>query len=239
MKYSVFVDTLIITVVIAISGIYHVSAQPIPSKEATYYDDFSSYTPGSPPSGWLLRGADEVMPAVKDVGGSGPSYRLVDFPEVPWPYRDRWLLKDGLIPHAPYTATIKLNFQNDVADRGGLTIAWNDTNASCIDIQPNVYHDTIDFRVTYNGPIQSNVMVSNVGDIPISPFTNYWLMVVVTDDTPGHGQLLVLWSTNGTNFRQVISATGLQDLRGFVGLSTAGPHFPHIYFDDFSVSAIP
>jgi hypothetical protein len=66
--------------------------QPTPqpsSKEAIYFDDFSSYTPGFPPTGWLLRGADQVTPTVQEIGGIGPSYRLVDFPEVPWQYWDR------------------------------------------------------------------------------------------------------------------------------------------------------
>src|SRR5262249_2755514 len=115
------------------------AAQPTLAATANYFDDFSGYTPGAPPTGWLLRGADQVTPTVKEVGGSDPSYRLVDFPEVPWQYWDRWLLKDGLMLSSFYTVTVKLNFQNSVADRAGLTIAWNDTNSNRIDIQPNVY----------------------------------------------------------------------------------------------------
>ena len=211
--------------------------QKPPETLSEYFDDFSSYTPGSPPSGWLLRGVDLVSVTVKDVGGTGQSYRIVDFQEVPWQYWGRTLLKDGLIPHAPYTVTVKLDFQNKVADRAGLTIAWND-NSNYIEIHPNVYHNDIEFRPTYSGPIQSNVKVSNVvGYIPISPFTDYWLRVDVKDDRPGQGQLSVLWSTDGTHFTQVANATGLQNLRGLAGVSTAGPHLPHVYFDDFSVSA--
>jgi len=232
---------LIVTVSIATSllspnGVRSISAQPALAAEATYFDDFSSYTPGSPPTGWLLRGADQVTPTVQEVGGSGPAYRLVDFPEVPWQYWGRSLLKNGLIPHAPYTVTVKLNFRQKVADRAGLTIAWNEANSNQIEIQPNVYGNDIEFRETYNGPIQSNPVVNSIGYIPISAFINYWLRVAVKDDSPGQGQLSVLWSTDGTNFREVINATGLHDLRGLVRISTAGPHLPHMYFDDFSVS---
>src|SRR5262245_16447952 len=178
--------------------LHHVSAQSTPTAQSNYFDDFSSYTPGAPPTGWLLRGADQVTPTVQEIGGTGSSYRLVDFPEVPWQYWDRWLLKDGLSLSSFYTVTVKLNFQNSVADRAGLTIAWNDTNSNRIDIQPNVYGDDIEFRVTYTGPIQSNVVVNNVSTIPINAFTNYWLRVVAKNYGPGQGQVLVFWSTDNT-----------------------------------------
>src|SRR5207244_165230 len=98
-----------------------------------------------PPSGWLLRGANEITPTIQEIGGTGPAYRLVSFPEVAWQYWDRWLLKDGLTLSASYTVTVKMNFRNSVADRAGLTIAWNDANWNRIDIQPNVYGQDIEF----------------------------------------------------------------------------------------------
>jgi len=240
MTKSVFI-ILIVAVTIAISlfslnGTRSTSAQSTLPVEVNYFDDFSSYSIGSPPSGWLLRGANEVTPTIKEVGGSGPSYQLLDFPEIPWQYTDRWLLKEGLNLSSLYTVTLKLNFQNNVADRAGLTIAWNDTTSNRVDIQPNVYGNGIEFRVTYNGPVQSNVVINNINNsIPINAFTNYWLRVVVKNYGLGQGQIFVFWSTNNTSFTQVITATGLQDLTGLVGISTAGPHLPHMYFDDFSV----
>src|SRR5437899_12186536 len=115
---------LIVTVSIAMSllspnGVHPTSAQPALATETSYFDEFSGYTPGLPPAGWLLRGADQVTPTVKEIGGTGSPYRLVDFPEVPWQYWDRWLLKDGLTLSSFYTVTVKLNFQNSVADRAG------------------------------------------------------------------------------------------------------------------------
>jgi hypothetical protein len=53
------------------------AAQPL-----TYFDDFSSYTPGQPPPGYLLRGASGAAPTVQEVGGTGPAYRRLSFPYV-------------------------------------------------------------------------------------------------------------------------------------------------------------
>jgi hypothetical protein len=200
-----------------------------------YFDDFGTYTPGSPPAGWLLRGTDGITPTIEEVGGSGPGYRWVSFPEVPWQYWDKWLLKPDLVLSSHYIVTVKMNFQNSVADRAGLTIAWDDASWNRIDIQPNVYWDDIEFRVAYTGPLPSNVNVANTDYIPIHAFTDYWLRVEAFDHGPGQGQVNVYWSTDGTNFTQVITATGLATVTGLAGISTAGPHMPHTHFDDFSI----
>ena len=71
------------------------TAQPI------YFDDFSSYTPGQPPTGYLLRGASGAAPTVQEVGGTGPAYRRLSFPYVGGQYWDSWALKDGLTLQAP------------------------------------------------------------------------------------------------------------------------------------------
>jgi hypothetical protein len=164
---------------------------------------------------------------------------LLNFPEVPWQYWDRWALKDGLVVAAPYVVTVKLNFQNSVADRAGLTIAWKDAKWNRIDIQPNVYGGDIEFRVTYTGSIHSNVVVtgpaSQGGGLPIQANTDYWLRVSATSTGPGNGQVIVYWSTDGSHFTAVETATGIADLTGLVGVGTAGPHLPHTYFDDFQV----
>jgi regulation of enolase protein 1 (concanavalin A-like superfamily) len=161
---------------------------------------------------------------------------VVSFPEVAWEYWDKWLLKDGLVFSGSYTVTVKLNSQNDVADRAGLTIAWDDTNWDRIDIQANVYSDDIEFRPTYRGPIQSSPTVARVGRISIDAGYNYWLRVVAVDNGPGQGQVRVYWSTDGISYDLVLVAEGMANLAGLVGVSTAGPHLPSVTFDDFQAA---
>ena len=204
------------------------------APDASYFDNFSGYTPGAAPSGWLLRGAGEVAPVIEEFGGTGAAYRLVSFPEVSWQYWDRWLLRNSLQFTSAYTVTTKLRALNDVADRLGLTIAWNDANWDRIDIQPNVYHDDIEFRVTYSGSKPSHTTLSTVGSITMNANQDYWLRAVAKDFGPGQCQVEVFWSENGSTFRKVVVATGLAEITGRVGLSTAGPHLPHTHFDDFS-----
>jgi regulation of enolase protein 1 (concanavalin A-like superfamily) len=207
----------------------------------TYFDDFSSYPPGQPPAGWLLRGsAETITPTIQEVGGSGPDYRQVFFPEVLWEYWDKWMIKDDLYLTGSYTVTVKMNFQTEMADRAGLTIAWDDAHWNRLDIQPNVYWDDIEFRITYIGPITYTYWATWEQYIPIDAFTDYWLRVEATDFGPGHGQAIISWSTDDITFRQVITATGLPEVAGRVGISTAGPHMPPVFFDDFTVKqALP
>ena len=205
----------------------------------TYFDDFSSYTPGQPPTGYLLRGASGVVPTVQEVGGTGPAYRLLSFPYVGGQYWDSWALKDGLTLQAPYVVTVKLNFQTS-GDRGGLTIAWNDTNWDRIDIQPNIYWQDVEFRITYTGPNPSSPVVTGAaltpGGLPMQVGTDYWLQVAATSNGPGQGQVIVSWSTDGTNFTPIVTATGLADVSGLAGMGTAGPNLPNTFFDDFQIA---
>lgn len=206
----------------------------------SYYDDFSGHPIGSPPSGYFLRGASGAAPSIEDSGGTGPSYQVLSFPPIGGQYWDSWALKDGMVMCGSYTIAVKLNFQSS-GDRAGVTIAWNDTNWDRIDIQPNIYFQNIEFRITYNGPISSNPSVTgsalNRYSLPMSVGTDYWIQIVATSNDPGHGQVAVNWSTDGVNFTQVVLATGLADLTGSAGVGTAGPNLPATNFDDFQIQA--
>lgn len=205
----------------------------------TFFDDFSADTPGLPPSGYLLRGTQMITPTVQQVGGSGPAYNVLTFPDVPWLYDNKWAIKDGLAVAAPYTTTVKLNFQESVADRAGLTLAWNDASGDHIDIQPNIFWQDIEFRVSYSGPYTSNLQLSgpatHSGGLSFTAQTDYWLRTAATSGGPGQGQVVVYWSSDDITFTPVLTATGLADVSGLVGLGTAGPHLPNVNFDDFEV----
>jgi len=209
------------------------------SSELDYFDDFSSYPVGFPPSGWIERGTTGISPTVIEVGGTGPDYRLVNFPEVSWEYWDKWLLYPSLTLSSSYVVQVKKRFNNSIADRAGLTIAWNDSNWNRIDIQPNVYGDDIEFRVSYTGPNPSKIVINTLASIIIDSYVNYWLKVVAYYPEPGLGQVDVYWSSDNINFVHVLNVTGLPDLTGIVGISTAGPHLPNMYFDDFAIDIPP
>ncbi len=130
-----------------------------------------------------------------------------------------------------------MNFQNSIADRAGITIAWNDSNWNHIDIQPNVYGDEIEFRLSYTGPIVYQLIINKLANITINGYTNYWLMVSAQDNGPGLGIVDVYWSTDNTNFTPILHVTGIPTLTGLVGMSTAGPHLPHMHFDDFTIQS--
>ena len=160
---------------------------------------------------------------------------MVSFPEVPWQYWDRWLIRDDLVLSGAYTITVKLSFLNEVADRAGLSFAWNAVNSDHIDVQPNLYWEHIEVHVKYSGPNPANVVVASTLRLSIKAFTDYWLKIAAKDYGPGRGQLQVFWSTDGRAFEQAVIVTGLPDLTGMAGISTAGPHLPHTHFDDFRV----
>jgi serine/threonine protein kinase len=203
---------------------------------ASYFDDFSNDTPGQPPNGYLLRGASGVNATVQEVGGSGPAYRLLNFPAVSNQYWDRWVLESGLMLCSAYTITVKINFQTS-GDRGGLTIAWNDANWDRIDIQPNIFYQNIEFRITYTGSVPASPSVTgpalNRYSLPMNVGSDYWLRVVASSAGPGQGQVVVYWSSDGINFTSEVTATGLANIAGLVGMSTAGPNLPNVYFDNF------
>ncbi len=214
------------------------TATPVLQSSSTscqFIDDFSSYRTGIPPDGWLLRGEQSITPVIVEFGGKGPDFRAVSFPEVSWQYWDKWLLKADLICSRTYEVTVKLIFKNEVADRAGITIAWNETNWDRIDVQANVYHNDIEFRPTYSGPTKSDMKVNNIGKIPIEAGRSYWIRVLANDHGSGKGKVTVFWSTDGINFQTVVTAEGLPNLTGLVGISTAGPHLPNVIFDDFQV----
>ncbi len=237
-----FAPSIILLALVSSSFIVHPVSSAYPSvlqalpqpSPIVYADDFSGYDQGAPPSGWIQRGTTGITPTIMEIGGTGPAYRLVNFPEVEWQYWDKWLLKEGTILSNVYTVETQMQFQNSVADRAGLTIAWNDTNWNRIDIQPNVYGDDIEFRVSYTGPNPSNPVVTTLASITINPYVNYWLKVQATDYGPGKGEVEVFWSTDHSNYTHVLHVTGLPDLTGLAGLSTAGPHMPNVYFDNYS-----
>ena len=131
---------------------------------------------------------------------------------------------------------VKLNFQNQVADRAGITIAWDDANSDHIDIQPNVYGQDIEFRITYNGSVKSNVQINNLRKIPVVAGNNYWLKIETKDGGSGNGQVNVYWSTDDVNYQLVVVTTGIANLTGLAGIGTAGPHLPNVIFDDFQVT---
>lgn len=166
----------------------------------------------------------------------GNGANVFNFPYVGNQYWDAWGLWPNLTMCNAYTVTTRLNFQTS-GDRGGLTIGWNDTNWNRIDIQVNIYWQDIEFRITYNGPNPSNPVVTGPGltqgSLPVTPGNDYWLRVVASSTGPGQGQVLVYLSSDGVNFTQEVTATGLADITGWCGVSTAGPNLPNVWFENF------
>jgi hypothetical protein len=121
-----------------------------------------------------------------------------------------------------------------------LTIGWEDTHWDRIDIQPNIYWNDLEFRVTYTGPVQSQVAVSGPaltnGGLPMQVGTDYWLRVSASSAGAGEGTVTVSWSEDGNSFATIATATGLANIQGLAGMSTAGPNLPNVLFDDFSVT---
>jgi hypothetical protein len=177
-----------------------------------YFTDFSGFPTRRPPWGWMLRNTGQVLPAIEEFGGSGPEYRLVSFPEVGWEYWDCWMLKLGIVASGNYITKVKLNFRNSVADRAGLTIAWDDASWDRVDIQPNVYWDDIEFRVRYTGPIEYELVIETLATINVLSDTDYWLKVFVQDFGPGMGVADVFWSMDNTTFTHVLHVTGIPNL---------------------------
>lgn len=233
--YSLVSTLLVFTILIGTIDTNLSQAQSITSLD--FFDDFSAYTPGYPPTGYLQRMNGSAVPTIEEIGGTGPDYRLVSFPEVSWQYWDSWLLKENVVASGNYEVTVKMNFQNAIADRAGLVLAWNDANWDRIDIQPNVYWDDIEFHNTYTGPIEYQIVITTLADITINAYTDYWLRVVTQDDGPGNGVVDVFWSIDNVNFTHVLHVTGMPNLTGLVGMSSAGPHLPHVHFDEFSIKS--
>jgi hypothetical protein len=200
---------------------------------SAYYDDFSSYPIGASPSGWLVQGGADIVPTVEERGGRGKDFRVVCFLEVPWQYKNKWLIRDNLMLAQAYVITARLNFQTKIADRAGVTFAWNPVNSDHVDVQANIYWQRIEVEVAYSGSAPSGVVVASTRHLDIKAFSNYWLKIVAKDFGPGRGQVQVYWSEDGIAFEQAVLVTGLPDLTGFAGLSTAGPHLPPTHFAEF------
>ncbi len=230
-----------------VSSFFPITASPTKSavplidpsnSNVVFKDDFSSYELGKPPNGWILRGAQTIDPSIVDFGGTGPNYQAVSFPGVRGQYWDKWLLKAGYLVSKSYVVKVKLNFQEKIADRAGITIAWDDTMMGAwdrISVQANAYNENIEFRLTYSGPIKSDVQVNNVGTISIVAGRNYWLKVDTEDNGPGNGKINVYWSTDDITYDLVVTVTGIANLTGLVGIGTAGPNLPNVVFDDFEI----
>jgi len=206
---------------------------------ANLSDDFGSYGAGSVPSAWMLRGTNGMSPEIDDVGGGNG--HVLQFPGVSGQYWDRWAIKNGFATDSTFTETVELHFTNSVADRAGLTLAWDDATWHRIDIQPNVYWDNIEFRTTGFG---SNLTVTgsavNRGGLTINAGANYWLRVKTSTPNDDDGKIVVSWSTDGSSFTDVLTAEGPslsgRLMQGEVGVGTAGPNMPQVWFDNLTVT---
>ena len=201
-----------------------------PVLTTSVFDDFSTYGAGLFPSSWKLLGSAQITPLVQAAGGSGPAYQVLDFPEVSWQYWDSIAVRSGIVAASAYTVEAKLRFLNSVADRAGLTVALDRSTLARVDIQPNVYTNEIEFRSSYGGTV-SRIMPTLAIDANVA----YWLRGVVEEPAAGQGRIGVDRSTDGINFVKALDATGLTNIHGEAGVSTAGPHLPHAQFDDFRV----
>jgi hypothetical protein len=202
-----------------------------------FQDDFEAYPTGSPPAGYHIRGANPAVttPTIVDTGTAWG--KAVEFPYVGWQYWDQFLIKDGLELSGPFTVTVKMRFLTSVADRAGLAIGWRDATGDHIGIEPNVYGDGIEFRVSDG--LGASYAVTGGGGLQINANTDYWLRVA-TDRLPnGDDSIVVYWSTNGSTFTEVLRATGPSSggaaTHGMIGVSHAGPNLPQVRFDNLAV----
>lgn len=199
---------------------------------SNFSDTYGGYSTGQFPAGYTHRGEAGVSPTIQQANGSN----VFNFPYVSNQSWDAWGLWPNLMMCNSYTVTAKLNFQTS-GDRGGITIGWNDSRWDRIDIQINIYWQDIEFRIAYSGPNPSHPVVTGPGltngSLPVSVGSDYWLRVVASSAGPGQGQLGVYLSSDGVNFTQEVTATGLADITGWCGVSTAGPNLPNVWFEKF------
>jgi hypothetical protein len=199
---------------------------------SNFSDNYSGYPTGQFPNGYVHRGESGVSPTIQQANGQ----HIFNFPYVSNQLWDAWGLWPNLTLCNSYTVTTKLNFQTS-GDRGGITIGWQDSNWNRIDIQINIYWQDIEFRITYAGSIKANPVVTGPGlkngSLPVTPTNDYWLRVVGSSSEPSKGQILVYLSSDGVNYTQEVTATGLADITGWCGVSTAGPNLPNVWFENF------
>lgn len=196
----------------------------------TFTDDFSSYPVGQPPAGWDQFGTSAITPVIEQVGGTGSAHNLLSFPSLGAGNTDKWLIYRGF-SCTRATATVKINFQEN-ADSAGLMLAWVDPN-NFIRVQPNVYWGYIGFDEWVNGVWRTRIGSAN---LPINPYTDYWLRVTTYVDGTGSHNATVYWSTDGVTFQNILTVNNLVSLTGRVGLVTSGFNLPHTHFDDFSLT---
>lgn len=201
------------------------------SNTDTFSD--SKYTIGSTPIGYVLSGAPQAAPSIQVVRGYG---QVLLFPYIFNQYWGSWAVdyNGGQALCGLYTVTTKYTFLTSVSDRAGIIIAWHYPNGGHIEIQPNIYHKDIEYWTTGLGGTFTPLYGSS---LPISAGVPYWLRVVVTNNAPGASAATVLWSTDGNNFIPVGKITGVSDLDGLAGMSTAGPNMPETAYSFFQYTA--
>ncbi|MFN8495672.1 MAG: clostripain-related cysteine peptidase [Caldilineaceae bacterium] len=202
-----------------------------PSTSNTYFDDFSNYPSGSTPSGWTQYGTSSIAPAVVDFGGTGTTFHRLEFPAYTAQSTSKWFIKDGFTG-SNVTASVKVNFQTN-SDGAGLVLAWVDSN-NFIAILPNPYWDEIVIWEYANGQIRSTFGTGHSA-VPIQTDQDYWLKTVTKVSQTGDRQIDVWWSTDGSNYTLKLSATGLANLTGQIGVGTY-QFLSDTLFDDFSIT---
>lgn len=198
-----------------------------------FEEDFDSYSLGTTPSGWITRGLNEIKPITVTTAKDGDN--AIFFPGKQNTYSDKWLLKNDFALSAPFTLITKLNFQDSVADRAGITFAWDDDTWDRIDIQANVYHNNIEVRSIEDGTISSDIIITKLKDIKINKSVPYWLKILVKEEGENNWVIYIYWSSDGNDYDLVQTAKGMNKTSGLFGLSTAGPNFPNVLFDDIQI----
>ncbi len=194
----------------------------------TYAADFSTY-PAGQPAGWDQFGTPLISPYIGKIAG----FNGLVFPRLPSGMTDKYLISSQFTC-TQFTATVKYQFWDTIADGAGLVIAWGDGN-NHISILPNIYWRFLEFNEFVNGAWRTRIQTPQ-GSLPISYGTPYWLRVSATVDASGSKIVTVYWSTDGTNFRQLLTVSGLVNLSGRIGLQTSGVNLPEVSVDSFTVN---
>ena len=195
---------------------------------SSFYDDFSSYTPGQFPTGWSQSGSTVITPIVQEVGGVGPAYRLLSFNSVN-PYYGKRVVKDNL-SYGPVTVSTKINLRTNT-DEAGLVVGFHDASSYTV-VTVNPYWDEMVIW-HYSAGQGGAVAGTGRGGLTVTTNVNYWLRVVRRADGTVEGY----WFTNGTSFALKVTSPPLDTSRGQVGYNTSGYTAPAVYFDDFQ--AVP
>jgi nucleoside phosphorylase len=190
-------------------------------------EDFSNYTPGQMPSGWIQDGGRGITPTIVEIGGAGPNYRQLGFAARWNEATDEILILNNLRLETPFAITVKLNFQT-MYDRAGLVLDWHNLG-HYTRVQLDVNNDTLEFWEL--GPGVDNR--DRIGDVIIAPQADYWLCTIA--NRTGQQQLEVFWSTDGEKFQFLKTFLVDEELSGRVGLATSGRNLPEMHFDNLRV----